>query len=49
MIVLCLGAKVIGQAVAMELVLAFLRAHYTGEERYARRKEKLLDIERRGE
>jgi ribose 5-phosphate isomerase B len=47
--VLCLGSRVIGQAVALELALAFLGARYTGEERHARRKEKLLDIERRGE
>lgn len=47
--VLCLGARVIGRALALELALAFLQARYAGEERFRRRVEKVLDMERRGE
>ena len=43
--VLCLGARVIGLELAMELVIAFLNAHFTGEERHRRRLEKVLAIE----
>lgn len=45
--VLCLGARIIGQEVAREIVGAFSRARYTGEERHARRLRKVLDIEAR--
>ena len=44
--VLCLGARIIGQEVAREIVQAFLTAHYTGEERHARRLQKVQAIER---
>ena len=43
--VLCLGARVIGSELAMELVTAFLDARFTGEERHRRRLEKVLNIE----
>jgi ribose 5-phosphate isomerase B len=43
--VLCLGARIIGQEVAREIVQAFLSAHYTGEERHARRLQKVRAIE----
>lgn len=43
--VLCLGARVIGSAVAEELVEAFLRARFTGEERHMRRLKKVLGLE----
>jgi ribose 5-phosphate isomerase B len=45
--VLCLGARVIGIEVAMELVAAFLGASFSGEERHRRRLAKVLDIEHR--
>jgi ribose 5-phosphate isomerase B len=40
--VLCLGGRVVGAALAADLMLAFLNARYSGEERHARRLEKLL-------
>ncbi len=43
--VLCLGARIIGGALAVELVTAFLNARFSGEERHARRLRKVLDIE----
>jgi len=46
--VLCLGARVIGDALAMELVKAFLGARFKGEERLLRRLDKLAEIEREG-
>ena len=46
--VLCLGARVIGVAVAEELVRVFLGAHFTGEERHARRLRKTLALEKEG-
>jgi ribose 5-phosphate isomerase B len=45
--VLCLGARVIGGALAIDLAGAFLAAKYSGEERFQRRLDKVLAIERR--
>jgi RpiB/LacA/LacB family sugar-phosphate isomerase len=45
--VLCLGARVVGVELAMEIVRAFVAARFTGEERHLRRLAKVLDIERR--
>jgi ribose 5-phosphate isomerase B len=45
--VLCLAARVIGSEAAFELVDAFLRARFTGEERHVRRLEKVLAIEKK--
>ena len=45
--VLCLGARVVGSELAMEIVRAFVGARFTGEERHQRRLNKVLDIERR--
>ncbi|MFO0827434.1 MAG: ribose 5-phosphate isomerase B [Phycisphaerales bacterium] len=45
--VLVLGGRVVGQAVAEELVRAFLAARYTGEDRHARRLAKVNAIEQR--
>jgi len=47
--VLCLGARVIGSATALELARAFLGARFTAEERHVRRVKKILDIEERSE
>ena len=44
--VLCLGARVVGSELAMELVRAFVAARFTGEERHRRRLAKVNDIER---
>lgn len=46
--VLCLGARVIGEALARDLARAFLGARYSGEDRHARRLKKTLDLERSG-
>ena len=43
--VLCLGARVIGPALAMDLVDAFLGARFTNEERHKRRLEKVRQLE----
>jgi ribose 5-phosphate isomerase B len=46
--VLCLGARVIGENVATDLIDAFLGAEFSGEERHLRRLNKVIDIERDG-
>ena len=43
--VLCLGARIIGNELAAELVTAFLQASFSGEERHRRRLQKVLSIE----
>lgn len=43
--VLCLGARVVGEELARELVARFLAAEFSGEERHARRLEKVQRIE----
>ena len=45
--VLCLGARVIGAALAAEIVQSFLAATFSGEERHRRRLDKILAIESR--
>lgn len=45
--VLCLGARVIGLELAKELVVAFLSADFSGEERHRRRLGKVLNIEKK--
>jgi len=45
--VLVLGSRVIGPALAGEIVEAYLRAGFTGEERHVRRLAKVRDIEQR--
>ncbi|MCB9386004.1 MAG: ribose-5-phosphate isomerase [Bryobacterales bacterium] len=45
--VLCLGGRIIGGALACEVVDAFLNAKYSGEERHERRLQKVLDAEAR--
>jgi RpiB/LacA/LacB family sugar-phosphate isomerase len=44
--VLCLGARVIGEELAKELIMAFLTARFTGEERHLRRLAKMQAIEK---
>jgi ribose 5-phosphate isomerase B len=43
--VLCIGARVIGPALAREIVDAFLGARFSGEERHLRRLAKIHDFE----
>jgi ribose 5-phosphate isomerase B len=45
--VLCLGARVLGLSLALELSRAFLGASCINEPRYRRRLEKMKEIERR--
>jgi ribose 5-phosphate isomerase B len=45
--VLCLGARVIGPALARALAAAFLKATFSGDERHQRRLGKILAIEAR--
>jgi ribose 5-phosphate isomerase B len=44
--VLCLGARVIGPALAGDVIRAYLGAQFTGEERHVRRLGKIDAIER---
>jgi ribose 5-phosphate isomerase B len=44
--VLCLGGRVVGSALAAEIVESFLGAEFSGEERHLRRLEKILALER---
>ena len=45
--VLCLGARVVGVELALELVRAFVAARFNGEERHRRRLSKIAEIESR--
>ena len=45
--ILCLGARAVGIELAKDLVAAFLKADFTGEERHRRRLDKVAAIERR--
>ncbi len=44
--VLCLGARVVGVELALEIVRAFVGARFTGEERHRRRLAKIAEIEK---
>jgi ribose 5-phosphate isomerase B len=46
--VLCLGARVTGVELALEIVRAFVAARFSGEERHRRRLKKILEIESSG-
>lgn len=43
--VICMGARVIGSEVAKEVVLAFVSATFSGEDRHMRRVEKIRKLE----
>lgn len=43
--VLCLGSRIIGAALAAELVKGFAHARFTAEDRHLRRLRKVLDLE----
>jgi ribose 5-phosphate isomerase B len=44
--VICLGARVIGDSLAQELIHAFLAARFKGEERFQRRLNKVRALEK---
>jgi len=44
--VLCLGARVVGDMLARDLVRVFLAARFSGEERHARRLRKTMELEK---
>jgi ribose 5-phosphate isomerase B len=44
--VMCMGGKVIGSALAIELVKIFLAARFSGADRHRRRLGKVLALER---
>ncbi len=46
--VLCLGGRVVGVEVAVELVTAYLGASFSGEQRHVQRVAKVAEIERTG-
>lgn len=43
--VLCIGASIIGEALACEIVRAFLSANFIGAEKFTRRLNKIIAIE----
>ena len=46
--VLCLGSRVVGEAVARELVRSFIHARFEGEDRFVRRIAKISALEDAG-
>src|SRR5258707_8864583 len=46
--ILCMGGRIVGPAVAKDLVDAFLAAEFTGEERHVRRLRRVTSIESQG-
>jgi ribose 5-phosphate isomerase B len=44
--VLCLGGRVVGPALAVDIIHAYLRARFSGEDRHKRRLAKIDGIER---
>jgi len=44
--VLCLGARIIGEALAFEIAAAFTAAKFSGEDRHKRRLKKIDDLEK---
>ena len=43
---ICLGGRITGESVARELVVAFLEAKFSGGEKYVRRLNKILALEK---
>ncbi|HCC49059.1 MAG TPA: ribose-5-phosphate isomerase [Elusimicrobia bacterium] len=44
--VLCLGSRIIGQALAFEIAAAFAAARFSNEDRHNRRLKKIIDLEK---
>jgi ribose 5-phosphate isomerase B len=45
--VMCLGGRVVGYALARDLVVTFLNARFNGGERFERRLKKIADLEKK--
>jgi ribose 5-phosphate isomerase B len=45
--VLCIGAQIIGEKLAFDLLGAFLEAEHSSDEEYRRRVAKLMELENR--
>lgn len=45
--ILVLGGRIVGEALALELIKSFLGAQFTAEERHQRRLDKVIQLERR--
>lgn len=45
--ILCLGARIVGSALAIEVLDAWLKARFSGAERHTRRRDKVTAIEKR--
>ena len=45
--VLCLGAQIVGQWLALDLIRTFLDARFSDEEHFRRRVQKLAELEQR--
>jgi ribose 5-phosphate isomerase B len=45
---ICLGGRVVGNKMAQELILIYLKANYIGGGRYQRRLDKVLALEKNG-
>jgi ribose 5-phosphate isomerase B len=45
--ILCMGARVIGSSLALDVLKAFLGARFSGADRHVRRLNKVLSIEKR--
>ncbi len=45
--ILVLGGRIVGEALALELIKSFLGARFTAEERHQRRLDKVIQLERR--
>ena len=44
---ICVGGRVLGTSLILELILAFLNAEFQQEKRFVRRLDKVLDIEKK--
>ncbi|HXH85209.1 MAG TPA: RpiB/LacA/LacB family sugar-phosphate isomerase [Nitrospira sp.] len=47
--IICIGGRVIGYALAWELIRTFLAAHFIAEERFTRRLRKIVALEKEGD
>lgn len=45
--VLCMGARVVGESLAMEILKSFVNAKFSGLERHVRRLNKVISVEKR--
>lgn len=45
--VLCMGARVVGQSLALEILKSFVHAQFSGADRHVRRLNKVISVEKR--